>query len=94
MPDFERWLLYPQWRSSLEALGYRLAGPRLTHRGAAEVVTEGIAFGNIQVPPHGNPIVMLADRQTRLAEQSKGQEQPKGVTLPQAAPPHKEGQKQ
>ena len=26
VPDFERWLLYPQWRSSLEALGYRLAG--------------------------------------------------------------------
>jgi len=26
VPDFERWLLYRQWRSSLEALGYRLAG--------------------------------------------------------------------
>ena len=26
VPAFERWLLYPQWRSCLEGLGYRLAG--------------------------------------------------------------------
>jgi allophanate hydrolase subunit 2 len=39
----------------------RLLGPPLTHRGSAEIVTDGMVPGCIQVPPDGQPIVMLAD---------------------------------
>ena len=45
-----------------DRMGYRLAGPRLAHRGPAEIVSDGIVLGSVQVPPHGTPIVMLADR--------------------------------
>ncbi|MHB8619894.1 MAG: 5-oxoprolinase subunit C family protein [Chloroflexota bacterium] len=54
------------FRVSNEAdrMGYRLAGPPIHHDGPAEIVSDGIALGSIQVPPHGRPIVMMADRQT------------------------------
>jgi KipI family sensor histidine kinase inhibitor len=42
----------------------RLAGPRLEHAGASEIVSEGMVPGSIQVPPDGQPIVMLADGPT------------------------------
>lgn len=29
-----------------------------------EMISESVALGTIQVPPEGNPIVLLADRQT------------------------------
>ena len=45
-----------------DRMGYRLAGHTLTHAGPAEIVSDGVVLGSIQVPPHGNPIVMLADR--------------------------------
>jgi biotin-dependent carboxylase-like uncharacterized protein len=44
--------------------GCRLDGPRLAHRGGAEIVSDGMAPGSIQVPPDGMPIVMLADAPT------------------------------
>jgi allophanate hydrolase subunit 2 len=44
--------------------GCRLAGPVLTHRGAGEILTDGMVPGCIQVPPNGQPIVMLADGPT------------------------------
>jgi biotin-dependent carboxylase-like uncharacterized protein len=44
-----------------DRIGARLEGPRLTHRGPPEIVTDGIVPGCIQVPPDGGPIVMLAD---------------------------------
>jgi antagonist of KipI len=44
--------------------GYRLEGPRLRHRGPAEVISDGMTFGSIQVPPDGQPIVMMADGPT------------------------------
>lgn len=33
-------------------------------RGDGHVITDGIAFGSIQVPTDGQPIIMLADRQS------------------------------
>lgn len=47
-----------------DRIGVRLQGPRLHHVGAAEIVSDGIVSGCIQVPPDGQPIVMLADHPT------------------------------
>jgi antagonist of KipI len=45
-------------------MGYRLAGPALRHRGEADIVSEAVVTGSIQVPADGQPIVLMADRQT------------------------------
>ncbi|WP_045857869.1 5-oxoprolinase subunit C family protein [Teredinibacter purpureus] len=44
-------------------MGYRLAGKTIEwgHKG---ILSEGIAFGSVQIPPNGQPIVLLNDRQT------------------------------
>lgn len=47
-----------------DRMGYRLAGPKLTHREKKEIVSDGVLPGAIQVPGHGQPIVLLADAQT------------------------------
>lgn len=41
--------------------GYRLSGPPLERLIPGELLSEGMARGNIQVPPDGQPIVMQAD---------------------------------
>jgi antagonist of KipI len=33
----------------------------LRHRGKTELISEGLTFGAIQVPPDGQPIVIMAD---------------------------------
>jgi KipI family sensor histidine kinase inhibitor len=43
-----------------DRLGCRLRGPRLAHLGPAEIVTDGMVPGSVQVPPDGQPIVMMA----------------------------------
>jgi KipI family sensor histidine kinase inhibitor len=50
--------------SSSDRMGCRLAGPRLEHGKANEIVSDGMMLGGVQVPPDGQPIVMLADRAT------------------------------
>ncbi len=54
------------YRISHEAdrMGYRLEGPKINHRGKADIVSDALAKGAIQVPGHGMPIVMMADHQT------------------------------
>lgn len=47
-----------------DRMGYRLEGPKVAHRAGADIVSDAIPLGAIQVPGHGQPIVMLADRQT------------------------------
>jgi 5-oxoprolinase (ATP-hydrolysing) subunit C len=47
-----------------DRMGLRLEGPRLVHRGGADITSDGIAPGAIQVPGNGQPIVLLADAQT------------------------------
>ena len=51
------------WRVGLDSdrVGARLDGPRLRHEGPAEIVSDGMVPGCIQVPPDGRPIVMLSD---------------------------------
>ncbi len=47
-----------------DRMGLRLEGPRLEHTDGADILSDGIAPGAIQVPGSGLPIIMLADRQT------------------------------
>ncbi len=44
--------------------GCRLEGPPIAHRKGADIISDAIASGAIQVPGDGKPIVLLADRQT------------------------------
>ncbi len=46
-----------------DRMGIRLLGPALTYQGQP-MISEGIPLGAIQVPPDGQPIVLLNDRQT------------------------------
>jgi antagonist of KipI len=50
--------------SNSDRMGYRLQGPPLALTAPLEMISEGVAFGSVQVPPDGNPIVLMADRQT------------------------------
>lgn len=50
--------------SKSDRMGYRLDGPVIETRNGSDIASDGIAFGAVQVPAHGRPIVMLADRQT------------------------------
>jgi antagonist of KipI len=47
-----------------DRMGYRLSGPNLSLEKPLEMISEGVTFGTIQVPADGNPIILLADRQT------------------------------
>ena len=47
-----------------DRVGLRLGGPRLVHAGAAEIASDGMVPGVIQVPADGQPILMLADGPT------------------------------
>lgn len=47
-----------------DRMGCRMEGPEIEHAGPADILSDGIAFGAVQVPDSGQPIVMLADRQT------------------------------
>ena len=47
-----------------DRMGYRLEGPRIEHRGGADIISDGIPLGAVQVPGDGLPIILLADRQT------------------------------
>jgi antagonist of KipI len=47
-----------------DRVGCRLEGPVLRHRGPAEILSDGMVPGSIQVPPDGRPIVMMADAPT------------------------------
>lgn len=47
-----------------DRMGLRLDGPRLAHTRGADIVSDGVTPGAIQVPGDGRPIVLLADCQT------------------------------
>jgi len=53
-----------QIASEADRMGYRLAGERLLGNGKADVISDGVAPGSIQVDGSGQPTIMLADRQT------------------------------
>ena len=45
-------------------MGYRLAGETLRVERAGAMVSEPVVPGTIQVPPDGQPIILLADAQS------------------------------
>lgn len=47
-----------------DRMGYRLSGPKLRHVNGADIVSDAILPGAVQVPASGEPIILLADRQT------------------------------
>jgi antagonist of KipI len=47
-----------------DRMGYRLQGTQLFMKQDIEMISEAVTFGTIQVPSDGNPIILLADRQT------------------------------
>ncbi len=47
-----------------DRMGFRLDGPKVETVRGSDIVSDGIALGAVQIPPHGRPIIMLADRQT------------------------------
>lgn len=47
-----------------DRMGYRLLGPAIDARRSHDVLSEGMVMGAVQVPPGGQPIILMADRQT------------------------------
>lgn len=47
-----------------DRMGYRLEGPELMLIKPQEMLSEAVAFGTVQVPANGQPIVLMADHQT------------------------------
>jgi biotin-dependent carboxylase-like uncharacterized protein len=45
-------------------MGYRLEGPCLRHVGPADILSDATPMGSLQVPASGQPILLMADRQT------------------------------
>jgi antagonist of KipI len=50
--------------SKSDRVGCRLEGPPIAHRGNADIVSDGIPFGAVQVAGDGLPMILLADRGT------------------------------
>lgn len=55
-----------KWRidSQSDRMGYRLQGKQLELLEKQDMISEGTVHGTIQLPANGQPIVLLADRQT------------------------------
>ncbi len=48
-----------------DRMGYRLSGEPIKHReGMTNIISAGISLGTVQVPGDGQPIILMADRQT------------------------------
>lgn len=50
--------------SDFDRMGCRLEGAFIAPKDTSDIISDGIAFGAIQVPSHGKPIILLSDRQT------------------------------
>ena len=62
-PEAWRALAAAEWSVSSDSdrVGVRLTGPALLRAGDAELPSEGLVPGAIQVPPDGAPVLFLAD---------------------------------
>jgi antagonist of KipI len=49
---------------SSNRMGYRLEGAPLVHAESADILSDATPLGSIQVPASGQPILLMADRQT------------------------------
>ncbi len=47
-----------------DRMGYRLTGPKIISTGSAQFISDGTAMGALQIPSDGQPILLMADRQT------------------------------
>lgn len=47
-----------------DRMGCRLQGPAVECKTTTDIISDGIAFGAVQIPRSGKPIIMMADRQT------------------------------
>jgi allophanate hydrolase subunit 2 len=47
-----------------DRMGARFQGGRIEHLRGHDIVSDGIAAGSVQVPGDGQPIVLMADRQS------------------------------
>jgi KipI family sensor histidine kinase inhibitor len=56
----ERFTITPQ----SNRMGYRLQGASIARSGDREMISDATVFGGIQVPTSGDPILLMADRQT------------------------------
>jgi biotin-dependent carboxylase-like uncharacterized protein len=57
--------LNSEYTVSTEAnrVGYQLHGPCIEHKAGADIISDGIPLGAVQVLGDGSPIILLADRQ-------------------------------
>lgn len=58
--------LSAQYSISIQSdrMGYRLDGPKVEHVDRADIVSDAIALGSVQITGDGSPIILLADRGT------------------------------
>ncbi len=47
-----------------DSVGIRLEGTPILHQNKADVISEGTAFGSIQIPGNGLPIILMSNRGT------------------------------
>jgi len=48
-----------------DRMGYRLSGEPIRHKeGMTNIISAGISLGTVQIPGDGQPIILMADRQT------------------------------
>ncbi|EMR13300.1 allophanate hydrolase 2 subunit 2 [Methylophaga lonarensis MPL] len=64
-PSEEQKLFHHTYRISAQSnsMGLRLQGEAIKPK-VKGIISEGTAFGSIQIPPDGQPIILLKDRQT------------------------------
>lgn len=62
----QQMLLEQEYRITPQSdrMGYRLSGPALQTLLPQQYISEAVSHGTVQVPPDGQPIILMADRQT------------------------------
>ena len=48
----------------LDRMGCRLSGPFISSNCSQDMISDAVVYGSIQIPPSGEPILMLSDHQT------------------------------
>lgn len=47
-----------------DRMGFRLKGEPISHKKTADIISDGLSKGAIQIPGNGQPIIMMSDAQT------------------------------
>ena len=50
--------------NATDRMGIRLEGKPIVPKNTSDIISDGTAFGAVQVPSGGQPIILMADRQT------------------------------